>query len=421
MKKIALYSLLLGSFANAQFKVEVATNTEFQPKEAYLYTLNGSKKILVSKEIKKNNKWEFSYPNYYSGAMKIYFPEANYTLDFISENKDVKLHLGGKDKKIETLNYLDEANKIMAETRDQQQKKDNILPVLLQMKGFYSPSSDFYKAMEKEISVLSLADKDLSQYPFTNFYAKNHRKYIANNEVSITEMTDFLSNSSDMLETSGLLQPLLLSYLRASGADMEKNLEQLFGKIEMESPRGQTILSELIEIFDTYSMKGLKDKYLKEAKGLKCTLNDRLSSTISTNDKLEIGSKIDDYQFHNPTNTKAKSIHNVKADKKILVFWSSTCSHCESQLPLFIPHYKDLKAKGIEIIGLSLDTDKALFEAKGKALPWINDTEYKGWYSSFVDKYNLHGTPSYIVLDKNNVIISKPDKADEVLEYLGVK
>jgi hypothetical protein len=36
---------------------------------------------------------------------------------------------------------------------------------------------------------------------------------------------------------------------------------------------------ELIEIFNVYSIKDLKEKYLTEAKNLKCTINDRFTNT----------------------------------------------------------------------------------------------------------------------------------------------
>ncbi|MOA49663.1 hypothetical protein D3C78_1725670 [compost metagenome] len=72
----------------------------------------------------------------------------------------------------------------------------------------------------------------------------------------------------------------------------------------------------------------------------------------------------------------------------------------------------------MEVIAFSLDSEKDAYEAKVKSLPWINDTELKGWYSSFADTYNVRATPTYFVLDANNKIIAKPDHAADVISYL---
>ena len=79
------------------------------------------------------------------------------------------------------------------------------------------------------------------------------------------------------------------------------------------------------------------------------------------------------------------------------------------------------KSKKIEIIGFSLDTEKSAYESRVAALPWINDSELRGWNSSFTETYNVHATPTYFVLDSENKIIAKPDHASDVLQFFGLK
>ena len=134
-----------------------------------------------------------------------------------------------------------------------------------------------------------------------------------------------------------------------------------------------------------------------------------------------VGNIIPNNKFISATNTKVKSLHDVKADKKIVILWSSTCPHCEKEITEMLTKYNDLKAKNIEIVGLSLDTDSKSYADKAKILPWINDTELKGWYSSYVDIYNVHATPTFYIVDANNKIIANPDNFSEILEFLGIK
>lgn len=424
-KILGIVGLLMLNSLSAQFKVEIEAPATFTPKEVYLYTLNGSKDLLETKELRKGNSWSINVAKPYTGMMKLYFPENNISINFISENKNVKLKFDMEQNKIANVQYLDESNFMMNNLQDVQQKKEYILPALYQMKEYYKGNTDFGKSLDTEILRLSNGSESLAKYPFVNFYNTNYAKYLEKNATKKTlthaEIIDFLTKSNDMLETSSLLKPILIAYLNVGpSSNVSADIDTLLKAVNVETPRGQTVLSELIEIFDTYDMKDLKNKYLTEASNLKCTINDRLSSTIATNKNTEVGAMFPNQIFNQPTNTKTKSLAEVKADKKVIIFWSSTCSHCEAELPKILEKYNAMKAQNIQVIGLSLDNEKAPYENKVKNLPWINDSELKGWYSSYVDKYNVHATPTYFVLDANNKIIAKPDHAADVISYLNL-
>ncbi len=424
MKKYILIAALAATiFVPAQFKINIESSANFTANDAYLYTLNGSKDILNSKANKKGNSWVFTISKPYIGMMKLYFPETNSALNFISENKDVKLRFDVTNNKINNIVFIDESNATMNNMQDVQQKKDLILPVLYQIKEYYKGNSEFGKSIDDEIGRLSKDNEDLSKFPFVNYYQTNYAKYVekaASKKTSnANEIIDFFNKTDDKLETSSLLKPILITYLNTgTSTEIAANVDKLLKEVNVETPRGQTILSELIELFDTYDMKELKDKYLTEAKNLKCTINERLSSTIATNINTEIGAKFPNHVFNKVTHTTAKSIYDVNADKKIVVFWASTCSHCEAELPKLLEKYSAIKAQNAEIIALSLDTEKSAYQNKSKDLPWINDSELQGWYSSFVDKYNIHATPTYFVIDRDNKIIAKPDNSKDLFSFL---
>ena len=426
MKNIfGLVAILALQTVSAQFKINIETTANFTPKELYLYSLNGSKDILNTKEIRKGNSWQINVDKPYVGMMKIYFPESNVSLNFISENKDVKIKFDSDKNKITTVEYLDESNALMNSIQDVQQKQQYILPALYQMKEYYKGKNDFGLALEKEIGRLSATSQDLSKYPFINYYRTNYNKFVEKKAgatpATQEETIRFLSGSNEMLESSSLMREILMAYLNMGPKDrVQADVDKLLTAVNLETPRGQTVLSELIDIFNAYEMTDLKTKYLTEAQNLKCTINDRLASTIATNRNTEIGSVFPNNTFKSATNTKAKSIYDLKADKKVVVFWASTCSHCEAELPKLIEKYAAMKSKNIEVIALSLDSEKAVYDAKVKNLPWVNDSELRGWYSSYGETYNVHATPTYFVLDRANKIIAKPDHAADVINYLNL-
>lgn len=427
MKKIFLVSgMLYVCTMQAQFTVNIQTPADFKEKEAILYTLNGSKDIIVTKEQNKNNSWNFKYPKNYSGMMKIYFPNTNNSVTFISENKDVSIKLETQNNKVTNIIYLDEANQLMSGIQESSQKKELILPALTQIKEYYKDNTDFGKALSAEIGKLSgSGSKDISTHPFISYYNTNYSKFLSNDpakKVSQEEVIEFFDKSNDMLESSSLIRPILIAFLNNGGNNnVGQSVDKLLDRLKVETPRGQTVLSELIDIFDVYDMTEFKNKYLTLAKNLKCTITDRLASTLKSNANVEIGAVFPNYKFQSAVNTTAKSIADVKADKKVIVFWSSTCSHCESELPKLLEKYNEMKAKNVQVIGLSLDLEKEAYTSKIAAFPWINDSELRGWNSSYADLYNIHATPTYFILDANNKIISKPEHVGDVLTYLNLK
>ncbi|WP_294311432.1 TlpA disulfide reductase family protein [uncultured Chryseobacterium sp.] len=428
MKKIFIIPALLAAFSlQAQFTVTIQAPADFKDQDAILYTLNGSKDIIFTKEQSKNNTWTFRYPKNYMGMMKVYFPGSNNTFNFISENKDVTVKLETQGNKVKDIKYLDEANDVMSKLQEGSQKKEMILPALTQIKEYYKDNTDFGKALKTEISRLSGGTEgiDQSQHPFIYYYNSNYSKFLSNNpakKVSQDEIINFIDKSNDMLETSSLLRPILVAYLNTGGnTNVGTSVDKLLDTLKVETPRGQTVLSELIDIFDVYDMQEFKNKYLSLAKNLKCTITDRLAFTLKSNANVEIGAAFPNYKFHSPLNTNAKSLYDVKADKKIIIFWSSTCSHCEEELPKLLTKYNDLKARNIQVVGLSMDVDRDSYAKKITAFPWINDSELKGWNSSYVDTYNVHATPTYFILDANNKIINKPEHVADVLEYFKLK
>ena len=427
MKKIFVFPFLLSAVLfYSQFNISVELPATNKDKEAILYTLDGSKDIIKSKENISSNKLNIKFDKSYIGMMKLYFPNSNNTLNFISENKDVKIKVNSKDGKFTDIDYLDPSNIAMNDFLDLVQKKDVILPALLQIKDYYKTQSKFGKDLDTEISRLSKSEPENINFPFVNYYQKNYDKFLSEKENGKAntqeDIVKFINNTGSMLENSALLRPILLNYLNIGGnQNADSSVETMLKAVNVETQRGQTILSEFIDIFEGYGMLDMKKKYLDQAKSLKCTIFDRLNATLKSNANVELGAKIPDYVFKMVKNSTAKSLYGVKADYKVILVWASTCSHCEKELPKIAQYYNQLQNKNIQIIGLSIDTDRDKYTTVVNALPWINDSELQGWKSTFVESYNIVATPTYFILDKDNKIVNKPDHFQDVLTYFNMK
>jgi len=425
MKKTFILSiLLLGSaLFQAQFKVvlKFPVNFSSEDKRAYLYSYNGSKEMIAAYGKQVKNVWTFDVKDSYNGIMRVNFPETNNTFNFVVENSDVEITLSfGTDSRGQqtySTEFVDNNTNLMFSEIQQVLRKGGKLPSFSELLKKYENDSRFSKNMKRK------TENGANPYPFLEFYADKLRKYVGtDSSLSQEDYLKFISNSPEYLESSGQFRRILHNYLSASkSGSIEKNADVLLAKLDVESSRGQLVLSEFIELFDLYGMESLKQKYLSNAKALKCTITDRLTATIEINERLEIGKISPDYRFRNPINTKDKTLHSVKAKRKLVMFWSSTCPHCESEMPKIIENYKKMQNEGIQVIGLSLDSSLDAFKNRAKTLPWINDTEAKGWNSTVSDIFNIHATPQYFLLDENNKILAKPNSFYEALDVMKLK
>ncbi|MDO4763740.1 MAG: TlpA disulfide reductase family protein [Flavobacteriaceae bacterium] len=425
MKKLILSVLGLSFICvSAQFKIEIYAEDTFAKQKVFIYTQSGSKDFIISHADKTKEKWEVNIPKEYKGMMRAYFPENAQSVSFISENEDIKIKLGSDLNKIKKIQYIDKANKKWEEMIALEQQKGNILPILLQIKNFYKDNDQFYPALKDEILRLEKTEIKVEKDSFLEFYLEAMKYANGGDGVfSTKDYKSFLMNSNEMLEASSLIKPILINFLRSIPREsLTQNVDRLLEELNLETNRGQVVLSELLSVFDTYGLTEEKERYYKQASALACSVNKNLETSISAIKNTSIGAKFQDHSFtSNVKNTKAKKISDVIADKKLVLFWSSACPHCVSELPIILENYGELKQKNIEIIAFSLDSDALSYEEKTTALPWINDAELKGWRSSYVEKYNISATPTYYVLDSKGRIIDKPANFSVFLKTINAK
>ncbi len=108
-------------------------------------------------------------------------------------------------------------------------------------------------------------------------------------------------------------------------------------------------------------------------------------------------------------------------EKYLLVFWSTGCPHCVKEIPEL---YKFMQThKEVSVISFGIEDDAAEWTAFVKDLPeWHNaigtHPDYK-FDNETVKKYNLLGTPTYFILDKDKKIIAMPDHEEDVEKYFN--
>lgn len=117
------------------------------------------------------------------------------------------------------------------------------------------------------------------------------------------------------------------------------------------------------------------------------------------------------------------SLYGVKGKIKIVDFWASWCGPCRGLNPHMLELYNKYKDKGLEIIGVSMDSDREnwLKAVKQDGMPWTQVSDLKAWESDVAKKYNVESIPHVIVLDENNKMLAVNIYAKELTELLKNK
>ncbi len=106
-----------------------------------------------------------------------------------------------------------------------------------------------------------------------------------------------------------------------------------------------------------------------------------------------------------------------KNERYILVFWSSTCSHCLNELPKL--HTKLSSYKNIGIMAIGLEDEAENWKKEAARFPNFQHTIALGkWESDYALRYGIIKTPTYFILDADKRITAKPEDYDELLQLL---
>ena len=111
----------------------------------------------------------------------------------------------------------------------------------------------------------------------------------------------------------------------------------------------------------------------------------------------------------------------VGQNKLVLIdFWASWCGPCIRELPNVVKAYERFHDKGLEIVGVSLDKDKASWlaaiEQTGQKWPQMSDL--KGWDCAGAQIYGIQSIPANVLIDSQGKIVARDLRGDALLEEI---
>ncbi len=104
---------------------------------------------------------------------------------------------------------------------------------------------------------------------------------------------------------------------------------------------------------------------------------------------------------------KPVSLSDYKGKYVLVEFWASWCAPCRAESPNLLKQYAAYKDKGFEILGVSVDSDKAkwLEAIKKDGLTWTQVSDLKGWESDARKVYGISGVPANFLVSPDGKIV----------------
>ena len=440
-KKLVFSLFLISLTATAQTSIK----GELKPANdavtwAVLYQLKGAKQLYIANSKIKDGKFEIDLPATTEKGMYrlLYTIDNSGYIDFIYNGKSINLSFDAKNgpatvdfntSEINTLyhNYSLQSSAV-------EQKLDSLQLSYLKDNNQPDLENNYSKMLITKDSIQSQFEQK-SEGTLANTFIKASNKYYAPTLIKTAQeylnsekkhFFDFTDFTNQQLINSSVLNEKVIDYvfyLNQSDDTQVQNalyvnaVKEVMDKVGDNQTLQSQLLTSLLYIFaqkeNTLITDYIFDNYYNKLP--KELQNEGDVKQIESKLKMAIGKTAPDFSWEE--GGKTKKLYDLKdSDTYVVIFWSTTCSHCLHEIPEVYEFLKD--KKNIHVIGVVIDNDEKGFN-KYKEIynQWTNVYGAGKWENKTAQDYQVVATPTYFILDKNKKIIDKPSHYENLKAY----
>jgi len=139
------------------------------------------------------------------------------------------------------------------------------------------------------------------------------------------------------------------------------------------------------------------------------TLATEQSATNRPAVALSVGAVVPDFSVKD-LDGQALSVAHFKGKVLLLDFWASWCQPCQEELPGIVALYKKFHSQGLEIVGVSQDSDRTALVSFLKQKPelvWSQIIDGENGDEVLASKYNVEGIPNNLLIGVDGRLLGR--------------
>lgn len=372
------------------------------------------------------------------GLFRVMFNK-NSRFDFIFDNEDIEI-------KSEINHLLDSVKVVKSKSNAlfysfiKQNKEYKIKNELLQFILDRYPNNDEYysttvktltKLQDEYLYIVNMAvveneGKFISKYikssqlPILPISLKNEERisYLRSKALDNVDFSDEALINSDVFTNKSIEYLTYFSNPQLQKKELELEFMKAVDSVLQKAKINKNVYTQIVE----YYIKGFRefgfdaiinyllDNYvIKDDLCIDEKLEIALERRINQSKIFKVGNTVPNIVITDQNN-KNISLYNITAQETLIIFYSTLCPHCLTQLPKIFEYYKKQDRTKFQVLAICIDKNKEewLKYIDKNNFDWLNANDLKGWESKIIADYSVYATPTFILVDKDKRVISVP-------------
>ena len=440
MIRILSLFLFLSISLQAQFSVSGKIEPHNNLSWILLYKLENGKKVYIENSNVTNGNFKFNFSeDQPAGIYRLYYqPKDNRYVDFIYNKENIVFSFDPENPTDNIHFTTSKENKVYQEYYRQiskEQKKLDSIQVAYFRSTDKNKDTQLAKAYKQQLDVVARTQREFekrSEGMLAHHFIVASRRHNAKSpfKVPVQYLSDAKQHFFDaidmkdpVLSNSTFLNEKMMDYVLYLNQAQDPKKQDEFQKKAILDIKNRTqgqyaIQKNFYESLINYYMGQGNLNMLhfvldNQYKKLPSKYQDRnFIYKVESELRTAVGNKAPNLEWNE--NGQKKNLYGLSgSDYYIVAFFSSSCPHCQNQMPVFYDFIKNIP--NVKVIAVGLEEQKSGWEEMTRNWNgFINILDLKKWDSQRAKLYGVTAIPSFFVLDKNKKIIGKPDNVEEL-------